>query len=86
MRGRRVASFVGSSLLAQLVLQQVQSVTALFGIGERRFKNEGLIDMGALGLEDVNGMVAALGDLDGGQLYVDRSSQGMRQCTLSTKS
>lgn len=65
---RRVTSLLGFSLLAQLVLQQAQSVTALFGFGERRFKYEGLIDMGSLGLEDVNGMVAALGDLDGGQL------------------
>lgn len=64
----RVTSFFGFSLFAQLLLQQAQPVTALLGIGERRFKHEGLIDMGSLGLEDVHGMVAALGDLDGGQL------------------
>lgn len=55
-------------MLLQLALQQVRPVTALFGIGEQRFKYEGLIDMGSLGLENANGMVAALGDLDGGQL------------------
>lgn len=65
---RRVTSFFGATLLWQLLLQQAQPVTALFGMGEQRFKYEGLIDMGTLGLETANGMVAALGDLDGGQL------------------
>lgn len=43
-------------------------MNALFGIGEQRFKFEGLIDVGSLGLDQVDGMVAAFGDLDGGQL------------------
>ena len=42
----------------------------LFGIGEQRFKFDGFVDMGAMGLDAADGMVAAVGDLDGGQLYV----------------
>jgi hypothetical protein len=64
----RVTNFLSVTLLAQLALQQIQPVTALFGIGEQRFKYEGLIDIGSLGLNNAEGMVAALGDLDGGQL------------------
>ncbi|KAK9897721.1 hypothetical protein P389DRAFT_169746 [Cystobasidium minutum MCA 4210] len=64
---RRVTSFFGAALLLQLVSQQIKPVSALFGIGEQRFKYEGLIDLGSLGLDTAKGMVAALGDLDGGQ-------------------
>lgn len=63
-----MTSFFGAALLLQLVSQQIKPVSALFGIGEQRFKYEGLIDLGSLGLDTAKGMVAALGDLDGGQL------------------
>jgi integrin alpha FG-GAP repeat containing protein 1 len=54
--------------LLQLASRSIPPVSAVFGIGEQRFKFEGLIDLGSLGLEDINGMVAAMGDLDGEQL------------------
>ena len=65
----RLLGAVGTFMLVQLASRSIPPVSAVFGIGEQqRFKYEGFIDIGALGLEDVNGMVAAVGDLDGQQL------------------
>jgi len=73
--GRRLAS----AFLVQLFTRGIVTpASALFGIGEQRFKYEGLIDMGALGMGSADGMVAAVGDLDGEQfleLFVLSSDQ-----------
>ncbi|SOV01428.1 uncharacterized protein UDID_01003 [Ustilago sp. UG-2017a] len=42
-------------------------VGALLGIGEKRFKYEGLINAGSLGLGSITGQVAAWGDYNGDQ-------------------
>ncbi|KIS72216.1 uncharacterized protein UMAG_11447 [Mycosarcoma maydis] len=42
-------------------------VDAFFGIGEKRFKYEGLINAGSLGLDSIKGQVAAWGDWNGDQ-------------------
>ena len=68
---KRIRTLLGALTgftLLQLASRSISPVSAVFGIGEQRFKFEGLIDLGSLGLEDVNGMVAAMGDLDGEQL------------------
>jgi len=43
------------------------SLSNLFG-SKRTFQYEGLIDLGPLGLQDANGMIAAMGDIDGDQV------------------
>ena len=65
---RTALSGFASMTLLLLSARSVAPVQGLFGIAEKRFKYEGFVDMGALGLDAVDGMVAALGDLDGEQL------------------
>lgn len=68
---RRLRAFIGTLstvALLQLASRSIPPVSALFGIAEQRFKYEGFIDLGALGLDEVDGMVAAVGDLTGDQL------------------
>lgn len=48
----------------------VDFASAVFGIGDKRFTYEGLINAGGLGLDDVDGQVVAFGDFDGDS-YVD---------------
>lgn len=43
-------------------------VGAIFGIGDKRFTYEGLIDAGSLGMDDVDGQVVAFGDFNGDSL------------------
>lgn len=50
-----------------LLAANTTGVDALFGIGEKRFKYEGLINAGSLGLDQVKGQVAAWGDWNGDQ-------------------
>ncbi|SNX81963.1 uncharacterized protein MEPE_00668 [Melanopsichium pennsylvanicum] len=52
---------------ALLLSSVITGVDALFGIGEKRFKYEGLINAGGLGLDQVKGQVAAWGDWNGDQ-------------------
>lgn len=54
--------------LTQLCLL-AQTTHAFMGIAEPRFKFEGLIDVGSLGIgkEGREGMIAAVGDIDGDQ-------------------
>lgn len=53
--------------LALLLSTTATGVDALFGIGEKRFKYEGLINAGGLGLNGIDGQVAAWGDWNGDQ-------------------
>ncbi|KAI3492687.1 hypothetical protein L1887_42605 [Cichorium endivia] len=55
---------------ALLLLATSTGADALFGIGEKRFKYEGLINAGSLGLDQINGQIAAWGDWNGDQ-FVD---------------
>jgi integrin alpha FG-GAP repeat containing protein 1 len=59
---------LSSLLLLHLVATGIPQVHGLFGIAEQRFKYEGLIDLGALGLDNADGMVAAVGDVEGDQM------------------
>lgn len=52
---------------ALLLSASTTGVDALFGIGEKRFKYEGLINAGSLGLDQIDGQVAAWGDWNGDQ-------------------
>lgn len=61
-------SWLAGAVLFLTATQYIRPASALFGIGEQRFKYEGLIDVGALGMDSADGMVAAVGDLDGEQL------------------
>lgn len=68
-RPRGLLGTLTAFALLQLASKSIPPVHALFGIGEQqRFKFEGFIDVGSLGLDAVNGMLAAVGDLDGEQL------------------
>ncbi|SPO21234.1 uncharacterized protein UTRI_00711 [Ustilago trichophora] len=64
---------------ALLLAANLTRVDALFGIGEKRFKYEGLINAGSLGLDQVKGQVAAWGDWNGDQfldaIVVDSNRQ-----------
>ena len=51
-----------------LILAQAGFTNAAFSFGGKRFKNEGLLNAGSLGLAD--GKVAAWGDADNDQLCV----------------
>ncbi|CBQ68044.1 conserved hypothetical protein [Sporisorium reilianum SRZ2] len=64
-RKLRAASAWASALL--LSSTTLTGVDALFGIAEKRFKYEGLINAGSLGLERIQGQVAAWGDWNGDQ-------------------
>ncbi|EST06562.1 FG-GAP repeat [Kalmanozyma brasiliensis GHG001] len=55
---------------ALLLVTATTGVDALFGIGEKRFKYEGLINAGSLGLDSIDGQIAAWGDWNGDQ-FVD---------------
>ena len=49
-----------------LLLAHVGGVAAsIFNLGRKRFRYEGLINAGSLGLDDMHGQVAAFGDFDG---------------------
>ncbi|GAK62023.1 t-cell immunomodulatory protein [Moesziomyces antarcticus] len=52
---------------ALLILATSTGADALFGIGEKRFKYEGLINAGSLGLDQINGQIATWGDWNGDQ-------------------
>ena len=69
---RRLKPLVGVSLayaIFHIASTSIPPVSAfLGGIAEPRFKFEGLIDVGSLGLQDVDGLIAAVGDVDGHQL------------------
>jgi hypothetical protein len=68
----RLPSPLGLLVVALLQLGWARHASALFFglIGEQRFKYEGLIDVGPLGLDNVDGIVAALADVDGEQAWV----------------
>lgn len=67
-RVRRLLGVFGVTAVVHFASRSVPPVSALLGLAEPRFKFEGLIDVGGLGLEAVDGLVAAVGDLDGEQL------------------
>lgn len=54
----------------------VQQVVDLLQLDARRFKYEGLIDAGDLGLRTAKGLVAATGDVNGNQLCVTERECG----------
>ncbi|CDU23256.1 uncharacterized protein SPSC_01885 [Sporisorium scitamineum] len=64
-KARKLRAACASALL--LSAAQLTGVDALFGIGEKRFKYEGLINAGSLGLDRIHGQVAAWGDWNGDQ-------------------
>jgi hypothetical protein len=53
--------------VAALALGSAPS-NALFGVPKKRFKGESLLDIGSLGLSKLDGIVAAVGDVDGSQI------------------
>lgn len=65
----------GVSLVTLLVCGQgwLPQILA-FGLGDRRFKYEGLLDTGSGGLGSENGPIVALGDSNGDQLCVLHAS------------
>lgn len=64
-KARKFRGACASALL--LSATTFSGVDALFGIGEKRFKYEGLINAGDLGLDGIKGQVAAWGDWNGDQ-------------------
>lgn len=68
--GRRTARPVpGPGRLANLlVAASGLRAASAFGFGDRRFKYEGLLDTGSLGLQATAGPIVALGDSNGDQL------------------
>lgn len=71
MRARRRRGCLCSTLLIRCTLLAsgwIQPARALFGVGEQRFQLEGLINIGSLGLNGTDGLLAAVGDVDGEQL------------------
>lgn len=65
-RQRRHAS--ASLAIVILLSIAIDPVSALFGLGDKRFKYEGLINSGDLGLGQIDGSIAAFGDWNGDQL------------------
>ncbi|KAJ1030055.1 hypothetical protein NDA16_000968 [Ustilago loliicola] len=63
----RARKFKATWASALLLSAATTGVDALFGIGEKRFKYEGLINAGSLGLNSIKGQVAAWGDWNGDQ-------------------
>lgn len=63
-RSRKLRATWASALLFAAA---TTGVDALFGFGEKRFKYEGLINAGSLGLDSIKGQVAAWGDYNGDQ-------------------
>jgi integrin alpha FG-GAP repeat containing protein 1 len=55
--------------LAPLFAAAVQAFT-VWPFKEKRFKFEGLIDAGSLGLEDLTGSIVGFGDWNGDQSWV----------------
>ncbi|PWZ01379.1 hypothetical protein BCV70DRAFT_198810 [Testicularia cyperi] len=62
---RQRRTLLSSALL--LLSSAVIGSDALFGFGDKRFKYEGLINAGSLGLDLIEGQVAAWGDWNGDQ-------------------
>lgn len=54
-------------ILAATTLALSKPTGALFGFGDKRFKYEGLITSGSLGLDNLDGQIEALGDYNGDQ-------------------
>ncbi|PWN35926.1 uncharacterized protein FA14DRAFT_160886 [Meira miltonrushii] len=59
---RRTNSNLWLLCLAVVILSFIDRTNALFGLPTKRFRYEGLIDAGSLGLEGLNGQVTAFGD------------------------
>ncbi|KAN0066109.1 hypothetical protein ACQY0O_000203 [Thecaphora frezii] len=60
------------------------SINALFGFGDKRFKYEGLIDAGSLGLGGLDGQVVAWGDWNGDQ-FLDAITLESGRITISVR-
>lgn len=59
----------GGSQLASASFLDSLSFSNLNLWPQRRFQTEGLVDAGSLGLDKARGMVAAVGDVNGDQVY-----------------
>lgn len=75
-RRRRSTEGISATAMAKTAILATTAVLALmaspvgaiFGIGDKRFTYEGLIDAGSLGMDDVDGQVVAFGDFNGDSL------------------
>ena len=73
----RCSQLAAAALLATSSLSSIPGAHALFGFGDKRFKYEGLINAGGLGLENLAGQIVAWGDWNGDQfldaIFLDSS-------------
>lgn len=58
--------------LALLTAMLIQPTGAVFGLPSKRFRYEGLIDAGSLGLDAIDGQVVAFGDWNADSAWVRR--------------